>query len=245
MSFFFEKSEEFFSIWDCNPLVHTIVFMKKLLQNEIWFFKHFRTLNADFLCFCWNFSDGVVKTALHLSIETLWWIVNEFFFEKKWRIFLNFFRPGAKIFWPSFLNNSAGCLTWILRVQKEHFEEEKVFLEKYRFCEVFEFWAKHFLCLLSKKCRWGCQTWIYISMRFFEGTKTSKNVFFYHFWTLIKKFPAFCPNFFSWVFETAIYLSTGSFWCKNFPRGKYDFSIFLNINGRVSVFFVETFLTVL
>ena len=57
----------------------------------------------------------------------------------------------------------------------------------------------------------------------------------------IKKFLAFCPFFFSWVFETAIYLSIGSLWWKNFSRTKHDFSIFSNIERRVSVFLLKLF----
>ena len=171
-------------------------FHEKTSPERNMIFQAFSNIERRFSVFLlklfWRGCENCTSLVHRNTLMNSKWV----FFWKKWRIFLNFFRPGAKIFWPSFLNISAGCLTWILRVQKEHFEEEKVFLEKYRFCEVFEFWAKHFLCLLSKKCRWGCQTWIYISMRFFEGTKTSKNVFFLPFLDIDQKISGFLSKLF-------------------------------------------------
>ena len=99
------------------------------------------------------------------------------FFWKKWRIFLNFFRPLAKIFWPSVLNFPAGCQTWILRVQNEHFEEEKFFWKNIGFLTFLNFEQNTFYAFCQKKIVGVVKLEFTYPWNSFEGPKNSKNVF--------------------------------------------------------------------
>ena len=164
-----------------------------------------------------------------------------FFLEKNWRIFLNFFRPLAKFFWPSVLNFPAWCQTWILRVQKEHFEEEKFYWKNKGFLTFLNFERNTFYAFCQKNIIGVVKPEFTYPWNFLREQKTLKMFFFTIFGHWSRNFRLFVQTFLAGYSKLQSTCPPDRFDVKFFPERNMIFQFFWTLMAEFLCFLLKLF----